>query len=141
MIPAFVGQDLGTKYDWNYSTTEQTFLDNGKRVFNSGRAVGGSSILNGMVWTRGAEFDYDAWEALGNPGWGWKDLLPYFMMVSLAILTPAWWDQKLTELPERNIHASGTQRHQRCSSVGCPGAWTRWPCPSSVPELPLRAVR
>ncbi|OIW28820.1 alcohol oxidase [Coniochaeta ligniaria NRRL 30616] len=77
-IPALIGQDLWTNYDWNFSTTAQSFLDKGKRPFNSGRVVGGSSILNGLVWTRGAKSDYDAWEALGNPDWGWKDLLPYF---------------------------------------------------------------
>jgi choline dehydrogenase len=81
-IPALIGRDLWTKYDWNFSTTAQTSLNNGKRAINSGRAVGGSSILNGLVWTRGSASDYDAWEVLGNPGWGWKDLLPYFMRVS-----------------------------------------------------------
>lgn len=81
-IPALIGKDLYTKYDWNFTTASQPSLDNGKRAFNSGRAVGGSSILNGLVWTRGAACDYDAWAALGNPGWGWKDLLPYFKKVS-----------------------------------------------------------
>lgn len=40
--------------------------------------VGGGSVVNGMGYNRGSEADYDAWEALGNPGWGWKGLLPYF---------------------------------------------------------------
>lgn len=43
-----------------------------------GRGVGGGSLINGMCWTRGGIADFDAWEALGNPGWGWNDLLPYF---------------------------------------------------------------
>jgi choline dehydrogenase-like flavoprotein len=81
-IPGLIGQDLWTKYDFNFSTTEQAFLDNSKRAFNSGRGVGGSSILNGLVWTRGDASDFDAWVALGNPGWAWKDLLPYFIEVS-----------------------------------------------------------
>jgi choline dehydrogenase-like flavoprotein len=41
--------------------------------------IGGGSIINGMCWARGGKADYDAWVALGNPGWGWNDLLPYFM--------------------------------------------------------------
>jgi choline dehydrogenase-like flavoprotein len=43
--------------------------------------VGGGSILNGIVTTRGARAHYDAWEALGNPGWGWQGMLPYFKKV------------------------------------------------------------
>ncbi len=42
------------------------------------RVVGGTSTVNGCVWLRGSAVDYDAWEALGNPGWSFDDLLPYF---------------------------------------------------------------
>lgn len=44
-----------------------------------GKALGGGSILNAMCWNRGGKDDYDAWEALGNPGWDWEGLLPYFI--------------------------------------------------------------
>lgn len=47
-----------------------------------GKVIGGSSVLNGMAFDRGAASDYDAWVDLGNPGWGWTDLLPYFKKVS-----------------------------------------------------------
>lgn len=60
----------------------QEFLDGATRVFTQGKAVGGSTIVNGLVWTRGSAADFDAWEHLGNPGWGWMDLLPYFRKVS-----------------------------------------------------------
>ena len=43
--------------------------------------MGGGSILNAM-WNRGGQDDYDAWESLGNPGWGWDGMLAYFMKVS-----------------------------------------------------------
>lgn len=46
-----------------------------------GKGIGGGSLINGMCWTRGGSADYDAWVALGNPGWGWNDLLPYFKRV------------------------------------------------------------
>jgi choline dehydrogenase-like flavoprotein len=85
-VPGFVGQDLWTEYDWNFTTTIQTSLDKRKRDLNSGRVVGGSSIVNGLVWTRGAKTDYDSWTALGNPDWGWGDLEPYFEKVSATSL-------------------------------------------------------
>lgn len=44
-----------------------------------GKVLGGGSILNAMCWNRGGADDYDAWEALGNPGWGWEGMLPYFI--------------------------------------------------------------
>jgi choline dehydrogenase len=46
-----------------------------------GKAVGGSSLLNRMVFDRGSQADYNRWETLGNAGWGWTDLLPYFKKV------------------------------------------------------------
>ena len=42
------------------------------------RVVGGSSAINACVWLRGSAADYDGWASLGNPGWGFADLLPYF---------------------------------------------------------------
>ncbi|KAI1825896.1 GMC oxidoreductase [Xylaria intraflava] len=78
-VPGNVGWENPSRYEWNMTTTPQAFLDNGTRTFGQGRAVGGSSIMNGLCWTRGSAADFDAWENLGNPGWGWKDLLPYFL--------------------------------------------------------------
>lgn len=46
-----------------------------------GKGVGGGSLINGKYWTRGGSSDFDAWVALGNPDWGWDDLLPYFKKV------------------------------------------------------------
>ena len=45
-----------------------------------GRVVGGSSAINACLWLRGSAADYDEWAALGNPGWSFDDLLPYFRM-------------------------------------------------------------
>jgi choline dehydrogenase len=77
-IPGFVGHDIGGRYDWNLSTVPQTYLDGAPRSIPQGRALGGGTLLNGMLWNRGGRADYDDWVQLGNPGWGWDDMLPYF---------------------------------------------------------------
>ena len=63
---------------WNYETVPQKGF-NGRRGFQPrGKALGGSSAINAMIYARGHPSDYDAWEAAGNPGWGFHDVLRYF---------------------------------------------------------------
>lgn len=89
MVPSEIGADLGTTYDWLLRTAEQEYLDGQTVLINQGKVVGGGTILNGMVWTRGSSSDYDSWDDLnanasgGMPryGWRWTDLLPYFEKV------------------------------------------------------------
>jgi choline dehydrogenase-like flavoprotein len=80
-VPGLIGHGFPPAYNWNLTTTPQEFLDNKARDYGQGHVVGGGSILNGIVTTRGARADYDAWQALGNPGWAWQDMLPYFKKV------------------------------------------------------------
>ena len=80
--PVYVGDDIGGVYDWHLTTTPQTQLDGATRPIPQGKVLGGGSILNAMCWNRGGRDDYDAWEALGNPGWNWEGLLPYFIKVN-----------------------------------------------------------
>ena len=47
-------------------------------LFHSGKVVGGGSTINGMLYVRGDREDFEEWERLGNPGWGWDGVLPYF---------------------------------------------------------------
>ncbi|KAL8690531.1 MAG: hypothetical protein Q9218_004046 [Villophora microphyllina] len=77
--PVYVGADIGGIYDWDLSTTPQTQLDGATRPMPQGRVLGGGSILNAMCWNRGGQDDYNAWAALGNPGWDWEGMLPYFI--------------------------------------------------------------
>ncbi|KAH0609713.1 uncharacterized protein H6S33_012259 [Morchella sextelata] len=78
-VPGDVGATLGTSYDWQVPTVPQDVLVNGNITIPLGKVVGGSSALNGMLFHRGSPADYDLWEALGNEGWGWEGLLPYFI--------------------------------------------------------------
>ena len=78
-IPAFIGDDIGGIYDWNLSTVPQIYLDGEPRSLPQGRVLGGGTVLNGMLWNRGGQGDYADWVQLGNLGWGWDDLLTYFI--------------------------------------------------------------
>ena len=67
------------KYNWAFETVPQPGL-NGRRGYQPrGRGLGGSSSINAMIYIRGQHEDYDHWAALGNPGWGWSDVLPFFL--------------------------------------------------------------
>ena len=78
-IPGLIGESVGGMYDWNLSTVPQMYLDGEPRSIPQGRALGGGTILNGMLWNRGGQGDFQNWVDLGNPGWSWDDLLPYFI--------------------------------------------------------------
>jgi len=75
--PAMIGGDA----DWAYLTTPQAGLLGKPTLMPHGRVVGGSSQMNGMLWTRGDPADFDAWAHGGAPGWGYADLVPYFRKV------------------------------------------------------------
>ena len=65
-------------HSWGYHTVPQAGFD-GRRGFQPrGKVLGGSSAVNAMVYTRGNARDYDGWAALGNPGWAYADVLPFF---------------------------------------------------------------
>ncbi|HZV21691.1 MAG TPA: choline dehydrogenase [Hyphomicrobiales bacterium] len=64
--------------DWGYHTEPQTCLHGRKLFWPRGKVLGGSSSVNAMVYTRGVPSDYDLWAQLGNRGWSWSDVLPYF---------------------------------------------------------------
>lgn len=77
-IPAAFSKLFKTEYDWNYSAVPQSGLQGRESYWAKGRTLGGSTSINAMMYLRGVAADYDRWEALGNPGWGWRDMLPYF---------------------------------------------------------------
>ncbi|KAG7045625.1 GMC oxidoreductase [Colletotrichum scovillei] len=80
-VPYFATYDQSARL-YNVTSVPQTHLGNRTSRLRIGAVVGGGSTVNGMAWDRGSEADYDAWEALGNPGWGWATLFKYFQKSS-----------------------------------------------------------
>ncbi|XP_063389013.1 glucose dehydrogenase [FAD, quinone] [Cydia fagiglandana] len=71
-----------SKLDWKYRTQPQdtacqAMIDK-RCCWTKGKVLGGSSVLNTMLYIRGNRRDFDQWESFGNPGWGYEDVLPYF---------------------------------------------------------------
>jgi len=78
-MPSAVGSLLRTdRFNWNYVSDAEPYLDGRRLTHPRGRVLGGSSSINGMVYIRGHAGDYDGWAASGLAGWGYADVLPYF---------------------------------------------------------------
>ena len=67
-----------SRIDWRYHTEPEAALQGRRLYWPRGRVLGGSSSINAMCYTRGHRLDYEAWAALGNEGWAYADVLPYF---------------------------------------------------------------
>lgn len=83
LIPFFALQ-APANYFFNIQSVPLAGLNNRSQTLQSGKVVGGGTAVNGMFMPRGSKGDYDIWKELGNPGWGWDDLLPYFKKVMYA---------------------------------------------------------
>ncbi|KAK2575515.1 hypothetical protein KPH14_011236 [Odynerus spinipes] len=81
-VPSMVAMFLGTEIDWQYRTMGETnscLSNGGSCSWPRGKNLGGTSVHNGMMYTRGHAKDYDNWAAQGNVGWSWQEVLPYFL--------------------------------------------------------------
>src|SRR5438874_1105216 len=78
-IPAAFAEQFHTKLDWDYSTEPEPHVDERELYIPRGKMLGGCSSMNAMLYVRGRPLDYDGWEAQGAPGWGYRDVLPYFI--------------------------------------------------------------
>jgi choline dehydrogenase len=77
--PALFSQLQDSAYDWSDRTVPQQHM-NGRRIYiPQGKVLGGSSSINYMIYIRGHRNDYDHWASLGNTGWSYDDVLPYFI--------------------------------------------------------------
>jgi choline dehydrogenase len=79
-LPIGYGKTMWSdKYNWRFNTDPDPNM-NGRRIYwPRGKTLGGSSSINGLIYIRGQREDYDHWAALGNTGWGYDDVLPYFV--------------------------------------------------------------
>ena len=66
------------KFDWMFKLEKDKGVNNRRIDWPRGKVLGGSSALNGLLYIRGDRHDYDNWKDLGNEGWSYKDVLPYF---------------------------------------------------------------
>ena len=69
---------VGSKVDWQFRSEPEPALGGYQVPLPRGRVLGGSSSINGQVYCRGHHRDYDEWRQLGNEGWDWESVLPYF---------------------------------------------------------------
>ncbi|MBE9002087.1 GMC family oxidoreductase N-terminal domain-containing protein [Nostoc sp. LEGE 12447] len=77
-IPVEFPKLFNSEVDWAYFTEPEPYL-NGRKIYcPRGKVLGGSSSINVMIYMRGNRHDYDRWQELGNPGWSYQDVLPYF---------------------------------------------------------------
>ena len=77
-VPAAFPALFGSEVDWGFQTVPQVHFNGRADLWPRGKMFGGSSSINAMIFQRGNPADYDRWAELGNEGWSWEDVLPYF---------------------------------------------------------------
>jgi choline dehydrogenase-like flavoprotein len=77
--------------DWMYETEPEEGLGGRSLRYPRGLGLGGSSSINGMIYMRGQAADYDGWRQMGCEGWGWDDVLPYFIRAEDHYAAPSDW--------------------------------------------------
>ncbi|MBP6897728.1 MAG: GMC family oxidoreductase N-terminal domain-containing protein [Pseudacidovorax sp.] len=98
------------RMNWAFETEPQPGLGGRRGYQPRGRVLGGSSSINAMIYVRGHPSDYDEWAALGCTGWGWQDVLPYFLR-----------GEGNTSLPASALHA--TDGPVKVSNIRSPAAF------------------
>ncbi len=78
-LPIGYGKTMwDARVNWKLNTAPEPGMNNREIYWPRGKCLGGSSSINGLIFIRGQKEDYDQWRDLGNKGWGWNDVLPYF---------------------------------------------------------------
>ncbi|MGE0384738.1 MAG: GMC family oxidoreductase [Gammaproteobacteria bacterium] len=112
------------KYDWSYETEPDPSIAGRQLRWSGGKALGGSSSINGMVYIRGLRRDYDEWvQEFGCPGWGWNDVLPYFVKSETFNGPPSQahgYNGPLQVSPQKSIHPLSAAFIEACTQQGLP---------------------
>jgi len=78
-LPMLMGKLMHSRiYNWQYETEPEPEFGNRRVYWPRGKALGGTSTINGMIYVRGNRHDYDRWAQMGLPGWSYAEVLPYF---------------------------------------------------------------
>ena len=78
MPAGFANLGENSPYNWHYETVPQEHCNDRRMYWPRGKTLGGSSSINAMLYVRGNAWDYDHWRQLGNQGWSYNDVLPFF---------------------------------------------------------------
>ena len=78
-------------YNWRFKTEPEPGMNGREIYWPSGRTLGGSSAINGLIYIRGHRDDYDHWAALGNRGWDYAEVLPYFRKLEHNVRGESEW--------------------------------------------------
>ena len=78
-------------YNWCFKTEPEAGMNGREIYWPRGRTLGGSSAINGLIYVRGQREDYDHWAALGNPGWDYQSVLPYFRKLEHNVRGASEW--------------------------------------------------
>ncbi|MBV9994309.1 MAG: GMC family oxidoreductase N-terminal domain-containing protein [Caulobacteraceae bacterium] len=109
--------------DWLYHLEPDASRGGRAQVWSGGRMLGGSSAINGMVYIRGIRNDYDDWAADGCPGWGFSDVMPYFIKSERFAGPPSQAHGShgpLAVSPPRTIHPLARAFVRACGEIGLP---------------------
>jgi choline dehydrogenase len=108
-------------FDWGYHSEPQDALDGRRIYYPRGKGLGGTSLLNGMIYTRGNRRDYDGWRDGGLAGWGYGDLLPYFKRAEANARGAGPYHGgagPLRVVPSPNFHAIDRTFLEACREAG-----------------------
>jgi choline dehydrogenase-like flavoprotein len=142
-IPAAFAKQFHTKLDWDFSTEPEPHVDGRSLYVPRGKSLGGSSSMNAMLYVRGRPLDYDLWESQGAEGWGWRDVLPYFLKSEDDVRGPSEFHgaggplrvssqrSPRAEVDRRLIAASEGQASPEATTTTVPSR-TAWRCSRST---------
>ncbi|KAJ7743047.1 aryl-alcohol-oxidase from pleurotus Eryingii [Mycena maculata] len=105
-IPLLAGEGVGTIFDWNYTTTAQSGFNGRALDFPRGFVMGGSSAINGMIYSRGSSDEYDRLAKMsGDSGWSWDSLEEYRLMNEKH--SPPWNNRSNVGEYDPRVHGYG----------------------------------